>query len=78
METPKKKSGRKPKYGEPTIHHSFRVSLTMNEFYKSFKGSNQFMIDLTESTPEYKAFVAKKKEQELVNQPNLFLRDKNE
>lgn len=72
METPKNKGGRPRKYGESTYTQSFRVPKTLKDFYDEIEHANKFMVDTITNTPEFKAFLAKRKEQEAINQPNLF------
>lgn len=73
MDTPKKNKGGRPrKFLETTYTQSFRVGKTLKEFYNEIEHANQFMIDTITNTPEYKAFIAKRAEQEKSNQPSLF------
>ena len=71
METRKKNKGGRPRK-EPTYTQSFRIDKTLKEFYKEIGHANKFMIDTITNTPEYKAFIAKRAEQEDTNQPSLF------
>lgn len=71
METRKKNKGGRPRK-EPTYTQSFRVDKTLKEFYNEIGHANKFMIDTIRNTPEYKAFIAKRAEQEDTNQPSLF------
>ena len=71
METRKKNKGGRPKK-EPTYTQSFRVSKNLKEFYNKIEHANKFMIDTITNTPEYKAFISDKAEQENEKQPSLF------
>ncbi len=56
----------------PTFNQSFRVDKTLKDFYNEIDNANKFMVDTIKNTPEYKAFLAKRAEQEDTNQPSLF------
>lgn len=71
METPKKNKGGRPRK-EPTFTKGFRFNHSFRNFFSDLENANQFLIDTITNTPEYKAFLAKKQEQEQVNQPSLF------
>lgn len=70
METPKNKGGRPRK--EPTYTKSFRFNKLIKDFYNEIEHANNFTISAITNTPEFKAFLAKRKEQETINQPSLF------
>lgn len=56
----------------PTFVKSFRVDMSLKDFYNEIDNANKFMIDTIKNTPEYKAFIAKRAEQKDINQPSLF------
>ena len=69
METIKRGRGRPRK--EITFTKGFRFNQTLKDFFSSLENSNSFFINTITNTPEYKAFLAKRAEQDK-DQPSLF------
>ena len=71
MENPKKNKGGRPRK-DPTFTKGFRFHQSFKVFFAELENANKFLIDTITNTPEYKAFLAKRQEQEQINQPSLF------
>lgn len=71
METRKKNKCGRPRK-EPTYTKGFRLHKSLKDFFSSLENSNKFFTETITNTPEYKAFIAKRDEQEDTNQPSLF------
>lgn len=74
MDTPKKNKGGRPRK-DPTFTKGFRFHESFKLFFSNLENANQFLINAITNTPEYKAFIAKRAEQEKSNQPSLFKAD---
>lgn len=70
MESTKKKVGRPKK--EPTFVKGFRVNTDLKLFLEDLENSNRFINEMLTNTPEFKAFMANKHQQEIQSSKTLF------
>ena len=56
----------------PTFIKSLRVDSETKQFLESLENANEFVIQLLQSTDDYKKFIKVLREKENQNQPKLF------